>query len=124
MNEVQTNHGNVIDTSMADLIKSAIDGVSVSTVLTGEKAPFGLELTIDWPNELPVEKVDFGIVSYNQGHSFMCLFKHDTFGPKLVYSENSHETLVRDLAKTKSILINERAGNGSRIYSVELKYCL
>ncbi|EQB9026306.1 hypothetical protein ACYVOU_002539 [Vibrio cholerae] len=124
MNEAQTNHGNVIDTSMADLIKSAIDGVSVSTVLTGEKAPFGLELTIDWPNQLPIDRVDFGFISYNQGRAFMCLFKHDTFGPKLVYSENSHETLVSDLAKTKSMLINERAENGSRTYSIELKYSI
>ncbi|KFE28975.1 hypothetical protein FXE84_02185 [Vibrio cholerae] len=124
MKTAKAEHGNFIDTSMADLIKSAIDGVSVSTVLTGEKSPFGLELTIDWPNELPIDRIDFGFISYNQGRAFMCLFKHDTFGPKLVYSENSHETLVRDLAKTKSILINERTEDGSRTYSVDLKYCL
>ncbi|EPT2758008.1 hypothetical protein ACVP6W_002261 [Vibrio cholerae] len=124
MKTAKAEHGNFIDTSMADLIKSAIDGVSVSTVLTGEKAPFGLELTIDWPNQLPIDRVDFGFISYNQGRAFMCLFKHDTFGPKLVYSENSHETLVSDLAKTKSMLIIERAENGSRTYSIELKYSI
>jgi len=124
MKNAKTAHGNVIDTSMAGLMKSSMDGVSVSTVLTGDKSPFGLELTLDWPNKLPTERVDFGIVSYNDGHSFMCLFSYGTRGPQLVYSENSHGSLVRDLAKTKLISIKERAIDDSRTYQVELKYCL
>lgn len=123
MDKAKTERGNVIDASMAGLIKSSLDGVTVNTVLTGDKLPYGLELTLDWPNELPVDKVDFGIVSYNDGHSFMCLFSYGSFGPRLIYSENSNETLVKDLAKTTSILIKESSIDDSRTYQVELKYC-
>lgn len=124
MDKAKTEHGNVINTSMAGLIKSSLDGVTVNTLLTGDKLPYGLELTLDWPNELPVEKVDFAIVSYNDGHSFMCLFSYGSFGPRLIYSENSNEELVKDLAKTTSIKIEERSVNDSRTYQVKLKYCL
>lgn len=123
MEKARTKKGTEIDASTAGLIKSAIDGVSVNVVLTGDELPFGLELTMNWPNGLPKTKVDFGIASYNEGHSFFCLFSNGSYGPKQIYSENSHSSLVRDLAKTKTIIINEIASDGARTYHAELKYC-
>ncbi len=99
--------------------------VTVNTYLDGDNAPFVLQLTLNWPDSLPANKIDFALIATNSGHSFMCLFTYGTLGPKLVYSENCHSCLAKDLKHTNEVKITELAqvNDEKRVYTCELKHC-
>lgn len=123
MEKAMTENGDLIDVSMAENIKSSLDGVSVQVALSGDYIPYGLNITLTWPESLPCQEVDFAIISYNMGHSFLCLFSYGTFGLKLVYSENCHPLLAKDLAKTYRATLKEVSKDAHREYTVDLKHC-
>lgn len=112
-----------VTTGEAQTVKSMLDGVTVKTLLIEEKALPELELSFHWPNELPKEKIDFVLVALNDGHAFMNAFRYGTFGLDQVYSENSHDYLVRALANTKTVLIKEFSQSNNRNYECQLKHC-
>ena len=109
---------------MGDL-KESIDKVAVTVTLLDDVKCYGLQLHFKWKKQAEIaKKVDFILISYNEGHSFLCAFKHGTFGPKLVYSENSNSDLIRDLKKTKSVeVIESWPSNDDVRHTVELKHC-
>ena len=123
LSDAPMTDGHIIDINEAEEIKSIMDGVTVSTLLCGNQQPYKLELTLTWPNSLPEDKVDFAIVSYNDGYSFLCLFSYGSFGPTMVYSENCHPCLAKDLKKTKEVMITENSITTNRTYRVVLKHC-
>ena len=125
MKTALTGHGTEVTTGEVSIIKAMLDGVTVNTRLNGDNAPFVLELTINWPDSLPTNKIDFALVATNNGHSFMCLFTYGTFGPKLIYSENCHSCLAKDLNHTNEVKITEiaQANDVKRVYLCELKHC-
>lgn len=123
MKNARTEQGTVVSTTTAGVIKSMIDGVTVKVHLAGEKSPYKLKLTLNWPDNLPEGRVDFALVAPNQGHSFMCLFAYGSFGPKLIYSENCHTCLAKDLQETKKVEITEIAQGDNRKYECDLKHC-
>lgn len=123
MKSARTEQGTIVSTATAGVIKSMIDGVTVEVHLDGEVPPYKLKLTLNWPDNLPERRVDFALVAPNKGHSFMCLFAHGSFGPKLIYSENCHTCLAKDLQETKKVEITEIAQGVTRKYECDLKHC-
>lgn len=125
MKTALTGHGTEVTTVEASIIKGMLDGVTVNARLNGDKAPFVLQLTLNWPDSLPTNKIDFALIATNNGHSFMCLFTYGAFGPKLIYSENCHFCLAKDLKHTNEVIITEvaQANDENRAYACELKHC-
>lgn len=127
MNEaVYRESRKLVTTSQIGDLKESMDGVGVSVTLLEDTKPNGLQLHFKWKKQTKCPKnVDFILISYNEGHSFLCAFRYGTFGPELVYSENSHSDLIKDLKKTKAVEIIESwpSNNKDVRYTVALKYC-
>lgn len=126
MDKAKTAHGTIVTTSEAGLKKTMLDGVSVVVHLDCDVSPYRLKLALHWPDRLPTDRIDFALVAPNDGHSFLCLFQHGTFGPKMIYSENCHASLAKELQGTNVVEIAEIATDGAkkRDYTCQLKHCL
>lgn len=108
-----------IDTEEAGYIKSLRDGVSVMALLN--ETPVSLELTFTWPI-LPDKPIDFVLISFNRGDSFLAAFRYGTFGPIMIYSENTNPSLIGPLKESITVSIKETDGENGRQYECELKY--
>lgn len=126
MNEaIYHEGGEVVTEAQMNDLKESMDGVAVTVTLLEDVKPNGLQLHFKWKKQAKIAKgVDFILISYNKGHSFLGAFKYGTFGLELVYSENSHSELIRDLKKTKTVKIIESwPSNDDVRHTVELKHC-
>jgi hypothetical protein len=117
-------NGVEITTGEAGTYKAIQDGVSVDTLLLDDLTPYGLCLTFNWPVSLPKEKIDFVLISYNKGHSFMGAFRYGTFGLDMAYSENSNPDLINPLSITRVVTIKEISEDNQREYECELKHAV